>query len=515
MAEGQAQYCLVIPRGNPPTLITILCQIMVVQIAIPNFTILQRGGTDYVSACQINRTIQICPDKLFGTLIGMNSLGTTHISLTGQMLDLMDVKPCSADHEAASLHLLDWLGCAVAGAATETGYAMARAGGATKHPLSPTGRIIAEYAFALGGFGSLLEMDDVHRAAILHPGPAVWPAVIACASADNASRALEAGLRGYEAMIRLGKSVGPAHYAHFHNSATCGGLGSAVAASWMLGLSTEATQWAMAHALSTSGGLWECRNEPGATKHLHVAEAARRGVQAALAARAGMAGPLRILEGAQGFFAGLAPDGSPENLVSGAPWALHETSFKPWPACRHTHPAIDAALVLRDMKVGMPERFVIETYADAVLFCDRPNPTDPGAAKFSLQHAVAVALNDGAPRLEAFEVDALDRPAYTEIRHICDVAEDTEITAAYPAHFGARLRVVIGGAETVIDMPDAWGDTENPMSAAAVINKFEMLSAWAGAESSALREAALDTANGAYTLRQLLAKLPTPSNKED
>ena len=45
---------------------------------------------------------------------------------------------------------------------------------------------------------------------------------------------------------------------------------------------------------------------------------------------------------------------------------LHQTSFKPWPACRHTHPTIDATLALRDMKLGRPEHIVIETYADAV-----------------------------------------------------------------------------------------------------------------------------------------------------
>ena len=74
---------------------------------------------------------------------------------------------------------------------------------------------------------------------------------------------------------------------NMRNTSTCGGIGSAVAASWMLGLGRKETQWAMAHALSTSGGLWECRNEPGATKHLHVAEAARRGDP-----RAGQAAPI-------------------------------------------------------------------------------------------------------------------------------------------------------------------------------------------------------------------------------
>ncbi|SMY08148.1 MmgE/PrpD family protein [Flavimaricola marinus] len=445
----------------------------------------------------------------------MTAHRATTASLTGQLLASIASAPTADDKDAAVLHLLDWLGCALAGAVTDTGQAMARAGGATGHPLSPMGRGMADYAFALGSFGSLLEMDDVHRTAILHPGPVIWPAVVACATAETADRAPEAALRGYEAMVRLGKSVGQGHYARFHNTSTCGGLGSAVAAAWMLALDTEQTQWAMAHALSTSGGLWECRNEPGATKHLHVAEAARRGVQAALAAKAGIAGPLRILEGAQGFFAGLAPNGSPEALLQKGPWALHDTSFKPWPACRHAHAAIDAALAFAKMNLGTPESIVIETYADAVLFCDRPTPTDPGAARFSLQHAVAVALADGPPTLAGFETPALGLPKYTAIREICTVAEDSAMTAAYPAHFGARLRVRAGGGETVVHIPDAWGDSENPMSADAIKDKFQMLAAAAGVDGTTLQPAALDPETGAFTLRALLANLPTPLTKDN
>jgi 2-methylcitrate dehydratase PrpD len=437
-------------------------------------------------------------------------------SLTGQLLVTMDVPALLRDRDAATLHLLDWLGCALAGVATKTGRSMARAGEAKGYPLSPEGRSTAEFAFALGGFGSLLEVDDVHRTAILHPGPVVWPAIIACATLDTSDRVPEAALRGYEAMIRLGQSVGQGHYAQFHNTSTCGGLGAAVAAAWMLGLDSEKTQWAMAHALSTSGGVWECRNEVGATKHLHVAEAARRGVQAALAAQAGIAGPLHILEGAQGFYAGLAPGGSPEALLAGAPWALHDTSFKPWPACRHAHPAIDAALALRGNDgMGQPDQIVIETYADAVLFCDRPEPADPQAARFSLQHAVAVALIDGPPKLSAFEGAALERSDFRGIRQICEVVEDKAMTAAYPNHFGARLRVTIDGIETVAHVPDAWGDTENPISAAALCEKFEMLAASAGIEPGPLQEAAFNPDTGAFALRGLLAALPLPQPKED
>jgi 2-methylcitrate dehydratase PrpD len=442
------------------------------------------------------------------------------ISLTGAMLGAMTSPPKQHDRMAAALHLLDWLGCALAGVETPAGHAMALAGSwSGAHPLANNGRGMAELAWGLGGFGSLLEMDDVHRTAILHPGPVVVPAVLACVTHQSSGRAAEAILRGYEAMIRLGRSVGPRHYRHFHNTATCGGLGAAVAAAWMLGLDDEQTQWAMAHAVSVSGGLWECRNEPGATKHLHVAEAARCGVQAALSARAGLAGPLRILEGDQGFYAGLAQDGRPELLLEGALWALHDTSFKPWPACRHAHPAIDAALALRpNLNCKIPDAIQIESYADAVLFCDRPNPTDSAGAKFSLQHAVAVALIDGPPELAAFDAGALAKPVYASLRAISSVTEDSALTARYPAHFGARVSLLLGDTWLEKLIPDAWGDSENPMDSYDIIDKFQTLSAHAKLDKSlrdALQAAALGVANDTQTgnsvlaLVDLLNSLPT------
>ena len=63
-------------------------------------------------------------------------------------------------------------------------------------------------------------------------------------------------------------------------------------------------------------------------------------------------------------------------------------------------------------------------------------------------------------------------------------------------------------------MPDAWGDTENPMSAAAVVDKFKMLAGWARVDPVALQKAAFDIDTGAFELRGLLAALPAPQHKE-
>lgn len=156
---------------------------------------------------------------------------------------------------------------------------------------------------------------------------------------------------------------------------------------------------ALGHAGMQAAGLWQCRLDPGDGKQLATAHAARAGITAARLARAGLRGPARIFEGEPGFFAALYPGADPGLVPAApqAPWALHDVSFKPWPACRHTHPAIAAALHLRDRVP--PEhiaRVQVATYAAGLAFCDAPRPASDHAARFSLQHAVAVTLLRGA-----------------------------------------------------------------------------------------------------------------------
>jgi 2-methylcitrate dehydratase PrpD len=303
-------------------------------------------------------------------------------SVTERLVGLL-ARPISAsDRQRAARHLVDWIGCAAIGRATETGRCIeAEAAGATTGSVQLFGAQRtdpATAAFVLGGFGSILEMDDVHRAALLHPGPVVIPAALAAATDETqADDVLDAIIRGYEAMIRLGAAVGPGHYAFFHNTATCGGFGAAAAAGSLLGLDPVAMVAALGNAGSTAGGFWQCRNEPVMTKTLHVAEAARRGLIAARLSARGFTGPRYVLEGPQGFFAATCPGASPDDVVADdeSGWKIAETSFKPWPACRHAHAAIDAALALRDELDGRPiAAIAIDTYADAKLFCDRPRP---------------------------------------------------------------------------------------------------------------------------------------------
>ena len=352
----------------------------------------------------------------------------------------------------ARLHLLDWVGCVIG------------ARGSDVHACFPEHD--PDSAAKAAFLGNVLEMDDVHRTARLHPGPVIWPTVL-FGDADDMAELLDAGVRGYEAMIAIGATLDAHHYAHFHPTATAGLFGAAAGAASLLECSADEMAMALGLAGSVSGGLWQTRHEGPMAKQWHVMHAMMSGGAAAYYARLGMTAPARILEGPQGLYAATCRTPAPLNLTD--EWRLAEVSFKPWAACRHAHPVIDCALEL--MAAGrLKPPFEVETYADALTFCDRPNPRSEGEAKFSLQHAVAVIADGRGAGPEDFTPAAI--AALTDLRAQVKVAENPAITARYPAHFGAR----VNGLELV----DTRGDPERPLDQEGLFAKLHGLFKWGG-----------------------------------
>lgn len=409
---------------------------------------------------------------------------------TAELVRLLARPVSQTDRARAALHVLDWAGCVAAGALTPPGVAM-RAWARTlgSGPCRALGGLsldARDAALVNGSVGNILEMDDFHRAAIVHPGPVVIPAALAQAEAlgSSANDLLDAIVRGMEAMIRVGRSVGPAHYRVFHTTATCGVFGAAAAAGSLLGLDPHRMADALGNAGTQAAGLWQCRLEDTMSKQLHNGRAAQSGMLAAQLARHGFTGAHQILEGPLGFWAGLCADARPDALIDkpDAPWQIHDCSFKPWPACRHTHPLIDAALALRErIDIGRIRSVRAIGYRDAVLMCNQPDPVNPVQAKFSLQHTAAVVLLRGKPRLDDFDMGAVRSADVAALRARVAVAEDSALSARYPDHFGAELQVTLDDGSTLHERRlDALGDTEFPLSREQLLDKAHRLMDAAG-----------------------------------
>lgn len=420
------------------------------------------------------------------------------MSLIAQFADHL-LRPVPQDLRAkAALHLLDWAGCATIGATMPVADALARVfltgetGTCTAigQPVPASAEAAARYN---GALGNIFEMDDVDKRARLHPGPVVIPAALAMAQAVGADTEtlLGAIVRGYEAMVRLGRALGDPHYRVWHSTASCGTVGAAAACASILGVDRDGLAHAMALAITRTGGLWETRNDPQSNaKQVHNAQAAGDGLLAARMAAAGLRGPARILEGAEGLFAATAAGSNPASILADATpqgWCLSDISLKPWPACRHAHPAIDAALAIlaeckkEKLRLSDISAVAVQTYGDALRFCDRPTPETVIEAKFSIQHAVAVTLLGGPPPLSAFDPPAIADPTIAALRAKVKVLATEPYIGAYPNHFGARLCVALAdGTLRVHEQPDALGDPENPLPHDRAIDKARSLMRSAG-----------------------------------
>jgi 2-methylcitrate dehydratase PrpD len=369
--------------------------------------------------------------------------------------------------------LLDWLACVAGARGSEAGELGAA--------ISSRGWERATY------LGNVLEMDDVHRTGLLHPGPVVWPAALSLSTADMDAR-LDAAVRGYEAMIAIGSAFDAHHYAHWHPTATMGVFGACAAFGSLLGFAPVEYANALGNAGSVAGGLWHMRHDDVLTKQWHIFHAVRTGRDAALHVHYGATGPQGLIEGPQGLFAAMTKE--PGEIASNADgWLIDTVSFKPFAACRHAHPTIDAAMELRASGTLEPP-FRVETFKDALTFCDRPEPRNELEAKFSLQHAIAVVADGRRAEPEDFTSEAIAKLA--GLRAQVAVAEGPEFTARYPAHFGAR----VNGLELV----DTLGDPERPVGEEEIVAKMRSLSRWGGLPESEAERAvrlALEGGDGA------------------
>jgi len=141
-------------------------------------------------------------------------------SWTEQLLALQGRPISDADRDRAALHLIDWLGCVLLSHTSPAGQALSRwaAQAATGPCWTAGGVYLCSEAAALvnGGLGNIDELDDLHRAAVVHPADTIMAAALAMAQRQQATPQafLDAVVRGYEVAIRVGLLAGTAHYRH-------------------------------------------------------------------------------------------------------------------------------------------------------------------------------------------------------------------------------------------------------------------------------------------------------------
>jgi 2-methylcitrate dehydratase PrpD len=394
--------------------------------------------------------------------------------------------------EAAKLHLLDTLGCALAadalGVAVEGRQAMAELGGepqATVIGLDvPLPAPNAAFANAMLCHG--LDFDDTHSDSVSHVSTVTGPAGLAAAEAEGATGrdALTAIIGANEVVTRLGMAASGAFHARgFHPTAICGVFGAAAEACKLAGLDPVRTASALGIAGSMASGLFAYLEEGTATKPIHPAWAAHGGLLAARLSALGAEGPASVVEGKFGLFHAflgaaegeLDIDGQLADL--GERWETPRIAFKPYPACHFMHGSLGAtAEAATGLSADDVEEVVVTVPAAGVSLVLEPAETKVAPrteyeGKFSLQYSTAAMIVHGRVALSTYSEDALrDRRVLELARRIRYETKDYD---TYPSAFPGGVRIRIRDGRTLeADHPHQLGGPNNPMSGDEVKAKF-------------------------------------------
>ncbi|MBI4331209.1 MAG: MmgE/PrpD family protein [Chloroflexi bacterium] len=385
---------------------------------------------------------------------------------------------------ATRRNILDTLGCAVGGSGApgcrEVVNLVTELGGKESSSILVYGRKAPPSAAALANatMGHALDFDDTHDAAILHAGVATVPAALAVSEylgGVSGKDMITAVTLGIDLACRL--ALATTAWVGWILTPLYGFFGAAAVSAKLLGLDREGTLNALGIAYAQASGNSQCIADGALTKRVQIGFAASGGVTAALLARNGVTGARRMLEGESGIFR-LYQRGEYDrsSLMSGLGKRFEVTrlSYKPYPCCRSTHSAINAAIVLaetHDIQPGEIAEIVVGVnklaYEDLCQPAEvKREPRNIVDAQFSVPYTTAVALTARRVGIDDFTDAAVRRPGVLALAAKVRCHVDGDIDRAggkqvTPARVGLRLK---DGREFSmrIDLPR--GDPQNPMT---------------------------------------------------
>ena len=433
---------------------------------------------------------------------------SSHQNISQAFVDSLDALTGAgltpSDREAVRHSLVDFIGVTLAGAAQQRESALQ-----LLQQLSPDGGSVPVIGFSekthltaaalLTGMNAhTAELDDGERFAMVHPGAPVLGALLPLASVHpfDGEALYRAVFAGYEATIRLARSLQPTlKHRGYHATGICGTIGAAWAVATALGLNLNERRNALAAAAaSTSGTLKAIRNH-STLKPYNAGLAAMNGLTAALMAKAGHIGPDDPLGGKEGLlFQLVGEEAKTEELLAKAQPlpAIHAVYRKPYAACRHCHPAIEAALEIRASQALSPdsiEQVEVHTYALGIPGHDHRTVSGSHSAKMSTPYSVAAALLWGKAGQHEFSEEALENTEVQQLAHRTSVLANDEMSKAVPRERAAEVRVKTRGGEQhnmLIRLP--LGEPERPLSSEAIEAKFRELATWWGMSEAGCNE---------------------------
>ena len=337
-------------------------------------------------------------------------------------------------------------------------------------------------ALANGISGHSMDLDDGHRRALGHPGVTVIPAALAVAELIGCSgrELLTALIIGYELFVRIGKEANPALFSRgFHTTGVCGALSAAAAVSRVLSLNKEQIVSALGIAGTQSSGLLIITHSGQMMKPLNAGKAAQNGVIAALLAQKGAHGSVEIIEGKDGFMQSFSNESDYSLILDGLgeSFAIKECYKKYYPACRHIHAAIDAALYLynnNSFNTQDIQKIKVTTYPAALKLTQKEKmPENEASARFNLSFTVSLALVKGKAGIDDFSMENTKNHQIGDLFNKVKIISDPSFESKENNIRGAEVEIILKDDTRFkkrVLLPK--GEPENPATKQELHNKY-------------------------------------------
>lgn len=378
--------------------------------------------------------------------------------------------------------IVNWVGC-VLGGSTHEAVLKAQdvlglyAGPAEATVIGSGRRFNMMHTALFNSMGSSAHVfDDTHLGTVLHPTSPVGAAALAVAEHRGASGAdfLLAVILGDEVACRVANMLAaPPAKSHLGLFMTgiAGGVGSAVAAGRLMGLTTQQMTWAIGIAASQASGLRVMHGTH--TTPLMPGHAARSGVMAAILASHDFTAAERSLEAPRGLADVFA---KPTNIDVatdrlGQHYELLSLTYKPYPCGIVAHPLIDACLALVRENDVAPESIVrLEATVNPVALelTGIRHPRDYMQSHNSIFHWAAAALVHRSAGLQEESDDCVHE---LRMRAFRDKIVATAEASMPPDACRASL-VLTDGRVLHHDIVHCSGSLDRPMTDAELDEKF-------------------------------------------
>jgi hypothetical protein len=429
------------------------------------------------------------------------------------------------------LLMLDSLGCALYGADLQWSQMLQKTLGRVDSSQGcqvwgTSQKLSAPHAALINGTQVQgFELDDVHRAGVLHVGAVVLPSLIAISEMNpgmSGKDFITAAVAGYEIGPRVGLCMRPDHIAQgWHSGATLGVFSSAAGAARGLKLDVDKTVHALGIAGTQAAGLMAAQY--GAmVKRMHAGRASQSGLYGALLAESGFTGILNVLESEYGGFCTTFSRSQDrfdlKELTAGLGeiWQTMGVALKFYSCVGSNHTTLDA---IREMQAEKPfgakEVKKISVHGSQVTMDHvgwKYAPQGLTSAQLNLPYCIATWLLDGDCFVDQFTEAMVADPARMKLSEVVEVHHDDSITRL-GAKFRHKVRVQVtlnDGTQMERTVESARGSEYKFASEKDIVEKFEKLAAKSlpPKQIEALRDAmlGLDSLSDASHIAKLLAR---------